>query len=562
MITKDLVIAYAPPVNSLAQSARMAAEKTAAYLLHDQQPDGRWIGTLSSSCEPTALAAIALYLVDKEQYAQRIKQGIAWLLQTQHPDGGWGDAIHDPSNTKATVLAVSALHLTSKVEHKAAIERGMSMLEKLGGWGAVSNVCAPIAALVGLIPWSQTKCLPYELILAPYGLRRRTSFGLPAFLSMGIMQNSHRFSPVWQRPLRVLARPNVVNWLRQVQAPNGSFEESVMMNSFVVIGLTAGGIAEASDIVQSSVHYTLNQQREDGSWPLDRDLEVSSTDTAIIALGGLGYDLRQPRFQRAKEWLLANQIREPFFATGAPGGGWAWAMPGGWPDIDDTSYALIGLAAFGLDSQHPQMQECTTWLLAMQNKNGSWSTFVKNSNMPFDQPCPYVTAHVLSGLWATGLFTANSKPVQRAIDWLQSVQRPDGSFPAIWFRNYSCATALVLEAMAEYSLVKTPLARQCLDWLLANQNLGGSWGGYREQPGTAEETSWAISALLLAGLSPTDKSIERGIGWLIDNQQPDGTWEPAIIGLYSQSLWYSNSSYAITFPLKALALYLRQVEAK
>ena len=551
------------------ESVRVAAEQTAAYLLKTQLSDGRWVGKLSSSCEATACAVIALYLTGREQYAQQIQRGLAWLLQTQHSDGGWGDAVSDPSNINATSLAISTLHLISAPEHKAALERGLVILERLGGWDAVrdqryctlSGVCRTVAALVGLLPWSGLQDLPFEVILLPKGLYRKISITLPGFLALAMMQHTYRPAPIGRRLLRSLAKPRVVRWLRQAQAPNGSYEESPLLNALVVIGLTAGNIRGASEIIRSSLHYILEHQREDGSWPIDRDLETSNTHNSILALHELGYDLQLPRFQRTKEWLLASQFLEPFFATGAPGGGWSWAVPGGWPDTDDTAYNLKALIALGLSPQHPQLKKGIAWELALQNDDGSWSTFVPNSTLPFDQPCPYVTAHVLSGLRATGLFTANSEPVRRAIDWLRGRQEADGSFTGLWFRNYTCATAFVLEAMAEYGLADDLMARRCRNWLLDNQNPDGSWGGHIGQPGTPEETSWAIAALLLAGLSPTHRSIERGTAWLVNNQRPDGTWEPSIIGLYFRSLWYSDSYYAIAFPLKALALYLKRMEA-
>jgi hypothetical protein len=44
----------------------------------------------------------------------------------------------------------------------------------------------------------------------------------------------------------------------------------------------------------------------------------------------------------------------------------------------------------------------------------------------------------------------------------------------------------------------------------------------------------------------------RGARWLRDQQCPDGAWTPAPIGLYYSAMWYSDTWYALAFPLQAL----------
>ena len=51
-----------------------------------------------------------------------------------------------------------------------------------------------------------------------------------------------------------------------------------------------------------------------------------------------------------------------------------------------------------------------------------------------------------------------------------------------------------------------------------------------------EETSWALLALLAAGLSEVDESIRRGVRWLLDARDPDGLWPAAVVGTYVKDL--------------------------
>ncbi|MGE5788238.1 MAG: hypothetical protein ACM3ZE_26820, partial [Myxococcales bacterium] len=102
------------------------------------------------------------------------------------------------------------------------------------------------------------------------------------------------------------------------------------------------------------------------------------------------------------------------------------------------------------------------------------------------------------------------------------------------------------------------MARRCAEWLSANQNRDGSWSNALGQPGTAEETGWAISALLNAGVSPEDDSITRAIGWLLAHQDAKGGWQASVVGVYAATICYSNTLYPLCFPLRALAVYLKR----
>nr|MBF6591171.1 hypothetical protein [Ktedonobacterales bacterium] len=234
--------------------------------------------------------------------------------------------------------------------------------------------------------------------------------------------------------------------------------------------------------------------------------------------------------------------------------GWAWAMPAGWPDSDDTAYTLLALRALGEPASAATLRRGGRWLEGMQSKSGAWATFVRNSTMPFDHDCPYITGHVLSALQAAHRLEANPRLLERALAYLRRAQRYDGSFASIWFRESVAGTASVLEALADCGLTHLPMATRAHAVLPRLQNDDGGWGGMRMQPSTAEETAWALLALLRY---PEDaisiRAVERGVEWLLSHQRADGTWEPTPIALYYSAMWYSDSYYAITLPAQALA---------
>jgi squalene-hopene/tetraprenyl-beta-curcumene cyclase len=178
--------------------------------------------------------------------------------------------------------------------------------------------------------------------------------------------------------------------------------------------------------------------------------------------------------------------------------------------------------------------------------------------MPFDHDCPYVTGHALSALHAVGCLANPPSSFDRALAYLMRAQRPDGSFASIWFREATAGTASVLQALCDVALGETWIATRARRALLANQNDDGGWGGVRGQASTAEETAWAVMALL-AGESRNEDSLARlGVEWLIRNQRSDGTWRPWPIGLYYSAMWYSDSMYALAWPAQALARAARR----
>ena len=85
-----------------------------------------------------------------------------------------------------------------------------------------------------------------------------------------------------------------------------------------------------------------------------------------------------------------------------------------------------------------------------------------------------------------------------------------------------------------------PYIRQALDWLVAHQNPDGGWGescgSYVDSffrgvgPSTPSQTAWALLALLAAGETDSPPT-RRGLQYLADTQQEDGSWdEPYFTG--------------------------------
>jgi squalene-hopene/tetraprenyl-beta-curcumene cyclase len=552
-------VATALAPQAVTAGAEAAIARAVDYLFSVQRADGSWLDHLPSSPIGSSVALVALYHADRVRYAELLEQGCAWLRLAQGPDGGWGDAIGDRSTINASAIALAVLKLIDPTRSSGAVSRGLAFLDRQGGLEVLADkrrcslfiFAQPFMAMAGLYPWEKVYRMPLLPILLPLRLQQSMAFTLPGMFAFGLMHA--RMKPTsWLRRLFVrLVTPRILAWLRSIQAVDGGYEESIMLCGCIYIGLHLAGVG--ADIADGCLAYVLQNRRPEGAWPVCRDLAFAASNYVLMGLDAAGY-IDHPRLRPTVAWMLASQWTEPFHPTGCPAGGWGWSLPSGWPDTDDTSMAVANLPRMGVPVDDPHIRRGCGWLLTMQNTDGSWGCFLKDSQFRLEAPCPGFTAHAVIGLHTAG-FSAGHAAIRRALDYFARVQRPDGSIHSTWWRDYVAGTAGVLDAYAALGQAGEAVPRRCIGWLLANQNEDGSWGGSRGVPGTVEETAWALAALVAAGVPANDERMARAAAWLVACQQPNGSWIPSVIGVYFTGLFYSDDQIANGSALQALGRY-------
>lgn len=558
-------------VSSLCTQVDLCIADAVDALARRQHDDGRWVDRLTASAVSTALGAIALHRSDPDTHADRVRSAESWLLANQRADGGWSDADrHPPSSKSGTAFAVAALTALAPEDHAEPIRRGMEYLDAAGGVDRVPGMRGPgprswpaaaaVAwSLVGLRPLSDQPYQPIEVMLLPSTLRNKVSIALPGVLGLGMMQAAHLDLPVYRRALRCMASPFALRWLRSVQGPNGGVEECPMLAALILIGLRAAWTG--TDVADACERYLKATQRSDGSWAIDRDLELAVTTYAVSALTDAppsGEPGGPVDLDRTRRWLLDAQWTRPFRPLRMRPGGWSWNMPSGWPECDDTAGALCALRRLGVPAHDVRIRTGRRWLVDRQNRNGSWSEWVRNGALLNDKPCPGVTAQVLMSLHATacpGDERRTAGAVLNGLTYLGSAQSEDGSYPSLWFRGRVFATAKVFECLAQLRRGGSSTARRAESWLLDNQDPDGSWGRRDgELRGTVEETAWAGHALLVAGRDAGDPMVRRAVEY-VRGQATGGEWPEAAVGLYFDDLRYADDLIAHTAALRFLRLW-------
>ena len=285
------------------------------------------------------------------------------------------------------------------------------------------------------------------------------------------------------------------------------------------------------------------------------------TGLAMIALLDSGLEPDHPALVRAADWLVKEQIVAggdwQVKAKSVPPGGWAFEFHNDfYPDLDDTAeivMALRGVRSPAEDSKQEAMDRAVRWLLGMQSGNGGWAAFDKDNTkaliakIPFadfgetiDPPSVDVTAHVLEMLGRLG-YTVDHPAVAKALDYILSEQEADGPWFGRWGVNYIYGTGAVLPALQALGMDMTAdYVRRAVNWVIAHQNVDGGWGEscasyvdpeFRGKgPSTPSQTAWALLALLASG-DGDNPAAQRGIDYLIRNQQDDGSWdEPYFTG--------------------------------
>ncbi len=390
------------------------------------------------------------------------------------------------------------------------------------------------------------------------------------------------------KPLRRLALSRAQTWLLEHLGRSEGLGAiyPAMMNS--IFALLAMGKSPENPLTAREISRLAALEIEEGETLRLQPCMSPVWDTAIAmtALQEAGLEPDHDALLLGARWLIENQILGPgdwqVKNHNVEPGGWAFEFRNDfYPDVDDTAFVLMALQRVA----YPDLRELqltirrgTQWLVSMQNRDGGWGAFDRNNDcailtaVPFadhnamiDPSTADVTARVLECLGRSG-WPVSHPVVRRSLRFLQQDQTPEGAWYGRWGVNYIYGTSGVLRAMETLGMANESWCRLAASWLGKVQNADGGWGescaSYHHPSlmgrgeSTASQTAWGLIGLLAAG-ALLESSATRAVEYLLDRQQPDGSWnEPDFTGTGFPRVFYLKYHlYRNSFPLYALARY-------
>ncbi len=582
------------------------ARRAARYLVEKQLPDGGWAMYPGGRADVSGSvkAYFALKLTGHDPQAEPMQRARRAIL-----DGGGADAVNSFTRYYLALLGQIPYDLCPAVPPEIVLAPK---------WFPVNLYAVSAWSRTIIVPLSvMSACRPVRQIEPARGirelfraepedwppLRRPGALGPDPLLSWARLFRGVDAGLRWcQRrgltPLRRRALEAARQWmLERCEAGDGLgaiFPPIV----WSIIALRCLGCADQSDEVREchrQLESLILEDQATGSIRL-QPCKSPVWDTAITlrALQSAGLDRAGPEASRAASWLLAREIRRP--------GDWAQtvrAEPGGWcfeyrndfyPDVDDTIMVLMALqgqlpappgAAAGATAA--AIDRGRRWILAMQNLDGGWGAFDRNNDrrflcyVPFadhnamiDPSTPDLAGRTLECLAALG-YRVGHPAIDRGVAFLRRTQQSDGAWYGRWGVNYIYGTWQGLVGLADVGLpLSDPAIQAGAAWLLKHQQPCGGWGesadSYAEAalagqgPPTASQTAWALLGLSAAGLAE-HPAVYRGIRYLLESQQSDGSWqESQFTGTGFPLVFYLRyHAYPIYFPLLALGRWLNAV---
>ncbi len=307
--------------------------------------------------------------------------------------------------------------------------------------------------------------------------------------------------------------------------------------------------------------------------------------------------------QAAHRFIESNQVLENVrdhkrYYRHPSRGGWPFStLEHGWPISDCTAEGLkaaILLEGMGDESISEQRMEWATELiLSFQNEDGGWATYERTrgpkwleslnpsdvfGDIMIDYSYPECSSSCIQALDAYRRRFPNrrsgeiERAIQRGAEYLISSQRTDGSWVGSWGICFTYGTWFGVWGLRAAGLdASHPAVQKACDFIESQQLPDGGWGEHAEscrlgrpvhtETGQAVMTSWALLALAAGGRTGS-ASARRGVRFLLDRQESDGTWPPEhIAGMFNKTSAIHYDNYLKIFPFWALALCGMETDA-
>ena len=535
-------------IDDLSSRVAAAIDGARTWLLSQQHEDGYWCGELEAD---TTLESdyILMHTLLGTGTQERFQKCANYILRHQNEDGGWPIYNGGPSNISASVKAYFSLKLAGYKPDHPALERARKKILELGGVTRVNTFTKIYLCFLGQYDYDAVPAIPPEIVLFPnwfwFNIYEISSWSRAILVPLSIVyarkpfkkipdelaidelfvggrnksrmrlewsknklswrnfflvldRMVHWFEAVHIRPLRSIALKKAEKWmLERFEMSDGlGAIYPAMLNAIIALRCLGYSLDDPQMIRALDEFEKLGIEEEDTFRMAPCKSPVWDTAYALFALGEAGVPKTDPRMVKAADWTLQKQVRNPGDWTvknkkGKPAGWYFEFNNEFYPDVDDSAMVALGLSKV----EHPNgryqvesVQRAIDWILSMQCKNGGFASFDKDNDRMVFQHIPFADHNAM-------------------------LDPPTVDI-----------TGRILEMFATYGYDKNHKAvKRALKFIREEQEPDGSWFG-RWGVNYIYGTALVLRGLEAIGIDHHESYVQQAAEWLRMVQNPDGGW--------------------------------------
>ncbi|WP_342707773.1 squalene--hopene cyclase [Anaerobacillus alkalilacustris] len=598
-----------------------------------QRADGSWRFCFETGVKTDAYMIILLKSLN-HQDEELIKKLVKRLLSIQSTNGAWKEFYdEEEGNLSATIEAYFALLYSGYAnENENHMIKAKTFIMKKGGLANAHDLTKVILSLTGQISWPNAFQVPIEFILlprsAPISLYDLVGYARVHYVPILIASNMDFHLKTKETPnlsellggrhindrpfdfsksiietikreikkliylpkqIRSLAFEQAKQFILKRIEPDGTLYSYFSATFLMIFALLSLGYSKTDPAIVNAINglKTFVCKTKHGYHTENSTSTV--WDTALIShsLQKAGVENFDPMIVKAGSYLLSRQQTKygdwAFNNPNTPPGGWGFSDSNTInPDVDDTTAALRAIKelASNYGNFANSWSRGVHWVLSMQNNDGGWAAFERNTDnfivtfIPIDEAertfidpsTTDLTGRTLEFLGNDVNLNVIYPQIRMGARWLVRNQEENGSWYGRWGICYIYGTWAAITGLRAVGISQNhPSITKGIDWLHSIQNKDGGWGEscYSDahktyvplNASTPSQTAWALDALISVFDQPTPQ-INKGIEQLIQSVHKN-SWEteyPTGAGLPG-AFYIHYHSYRYIWPLLTLSNY-------